>query len=175
MLVSYRLLCRGRSVTTNWVGSDLAVLNGPATFVTLIEKGRRRHDVRLELPPQWQRSMTSLDAAPDGLPNHYRAPDYDTLADSPIVAGNLTVNDFEVHGSRHYVVDAGEVGLWDSKRAAQDLEKIVRETRRFWGFLPFKKYVFLTVFRQGGGGLEHLNSTPEHFPSTAIQLAAAPL
>ena len=157
--VSYRLLCSGRSVTTNWVGSDLAVLNGPATFVTLAEKARRRHDVRLELPPQWQRSMTSLDAASDGLPNRYRAPDYDTLADSPIVAGSLIVNDFDVHGSKHYVVDAGEVGRWDSKRAAQDLEKIVRETRRFWGFLPFKKYVFLTVFRQGGGGLEHLNST----------------
>lgn len=159
VLVSYRLLCSGRSVTTNWVGSDLAVLNGPATFVTLAGMGRRRHNVRLMLPPQWQRSMTSLDADPDGLPNHYRAPDYDTLADSPIVAGNLIVNDFDVHGSRHYVVDVGEVGRWDSKRAAQDLEKIVRETRRFWGFLPFKKYVFLTVFRQGGGGLEHLNST----------------
>jgi len=159
VIVSYRLLCSGRSVTSNWVGNDFAVLNGPATFITLVEKARRRHDVRLELPPVWQRSMTSLDAAPDGLPNHYRAPDYDTLADSPIVAGNLIVNEFEVDGSKHYVVDAGEVGRWDSKRAAHDLEKIVRETRRFWGFLPFKKYVFLAVFRQGGGGLEHLNST----------------
>lgn len=159
VIVSYRLLCSGRSVTTNWVGTDLAVLNGPATFITLVEKTRRRHDVKLELPPVWQRSMTSLDASPDGLANHYRAPDYDTLADSPIVAGNLIVNEFEFNGSKHYVVDAGEVGQWDSKRAAQDLAKIVRETRRFWGFLPFKKYAFLTVFRQGGGGLEHLNST----------------
>ena len=25
--------------------------------------------------------------------------------------------------------------------------------------LPFKRYVFLNVFRQGGGGLEHANST----------------
>ena len=45
------------------------------------------------------------------------------------------------------------------RKAAQDLEKMVRETRRFWGFLPFKRYVFLNVFRQGGGGLEHANST----------------
>ena len=159
VLVSYRLQCSGRSVTTNWVGNDLAVLNGPATFITLVENARRQHDVRLELPPVWQRSMTSLDAAPDGLHNHYHAPDYDTLVDSPIVAGNLIVNEFEVLGSKHYVVDAAEVGHWDSRRAAQDLEKIVRETRHFWGFLPFKKYVFLTVFRPGGGGLEHLNST----------------
>ena len=159
LLVSYRLLCNARSVTTNWVGTDLAVLNGPATFITLVENVRRRHDVRLELPPLWTRSMTSLDEGPGGLANHYRAPDYDTLADSPILAGNLIVNEFDVSGSKHYVVDAGDVGQWDSKRAAQDLEKIVRETRRFWGFLPFKRYAFLSVFRPGGGGLEHLNST----------------
>src|SRR6185295_5597185 len=28
LLVSYRLLCNGRSVTTNWVGDELLVLNG---------------------------------------------------------------------------------------------------------------------------------------------------
>ena len=93
------------------------------------------------------------------MANHYRAPDYDTLADSPIVAGNLIVNEFNVSGSKHYVVDAGDVGKWDSKRAAQDLEKIVWKTRRFSGVLEVKRYAFLSIFRQGGGGLEHLNST----------------
>jgi predicted metalloprotease with PDZ domain len=96
---------------------------------------------------------------PGGQPNHFRAPDFDTLVDSPMVAGDLTVTEFEVDGSRHHLVEVGERGQWDSKRAAQDLEKIVRETRRFWGFLPFKRYVFLNLFRQGGGGLEHSNST----------------
>ncbi|HEY5440011.1 MAG TPA: hypothetical protein VIJ90_01890, partial [Gemmatimonadaceae bacterium] len=37
--------------------------------------------------------------------------------------------------------------------------RIALANHRFWGFLPFNKYVFLNVFRQGGGGLEHLNST----------------
>ena len=36
---------------------------------------------------------------------------------------------------------------------------MVRETRRFWGFLPFERYVFLNVFGRGGGGLEHKDST----------------
>jgi predicted metalloprotease with PDZ domain len=157
--VSYRLLCAGRSVTTNWVGDDYAVLNGPATFITLVEQARRPHEVRLVLPAKWNRSMTGLDVVPDGLPHHYRAPDFDTLADSPIVAGDLAVREFEVDGSKHYLVDAGDARQWGGERAAQDLEKIVRETRRFWGFLPFKRYVFLNVFRQGGGGLEHKNST----------------
>src|SRR5262249_3971951 len=159
VIVSYRLLCNGRSVSTNWVGDDLLVLNGAATFVTLVEQIRRPHDVKLELPVKWKRAMTALDAAPGGLPNHYRAADYDMLVDSPIVAGALAVREFDVNGGKHYVVDAGDSGQWDGARAAQDLEKIVRETRRFWGFLPFKRYVFLNVFRQGGGGLEHRNST----------------
>ncbi|MBO0724111.1 MAG: M61 family metallopeptidase [Blastocatellia bacterium] len=158
-IVSYRLLCDGHSVTTNWVGDDLLVLNGAAAFVTTIEQIRGPYDVKLELPARWNRAMTALDVAPGGSPNHFRADDYDTLVDSPIVAGALAVREFDVDGSRHYVVDAGETGQWDGARAAQDLEKIVRETRRFWGFLPFKNYVFLNVFRQGGGGLEHRNST----------------
>lgn len=159
VILSYRLLCSQRSVTTNWVGEDYAVLNGAATFITLVEQARHPHELRLELPAKWKRTMTALDPAPDGLANHYRAADFDTLVDSPIVAGDPVVNAFEVEGSKHFVVDAGAVGQWNSKLAAQDLEKIVRETRRFWGFLPFKRYVFLNVFRQGGGGLEHKNST----------------
>jgi predicted metalloprotease with PDZ domain len=159
VILSYRLLCNQRSVTTNWVGDDYAVLNGAATFITLVEQVRRPHEVRLELPAKWKQTMTALDPVLDGVVNHYRAADFETLVDSPIVAGDLIVNAFEVDGSKHFVVDAGAVGQWDSKLAAKSLEKIVQETRSFWGFLPFKRYVFLNVFRQGGGGLEHKNST----------------
>lgn len=159
IIVSYRLRCEGRSVTTNWVGDDLAVFNGAATFLTRVEPAGRPHEVRLTLPRPWKRSMTSLDPAPDGVPDHYRAVDFDTLVDSPIVAGDPAVHEFQVDGSVHALVDLGEVGDWDGARAARDLEKIVRENRRFWGSLPFKRYLFLNVFRQGGGGLEHKNCT----------------
>jgi predicted metalloprotease with PDZ domain len=159
VIVSYQLLCSGRSVTTNWVGEDLLVLNGAAAFITLADKVRRPHEVRLELPAQWKRAMSGLDAAPDGNLSHFRAADYDTLVDTPIVAGDLSVREFTVEGSKHQLVDAGDYKKWDGQRGAQDLEKIVRETKGYWGVLPFKRYVFLNVFRQGGGGLEHSNST----------------
>lgn len=157
--VSYRLLCDQRSVTTNSVSSELGVLNGAATFLTLAEPGPRAHEVRLELPAEWKMAMTALARTPDGLPNHYRAADFDTLVDSPIVAGALEVHEFEVEGSRHLLVDVGERERWDGRRAAGDLERMVRAVRRLWGFLPFERYVFLNVFRQGGGGLEHKDST----------------
>lgn len=159
VIVSYKLKCDSSSVTTNWVGDDMAVLNGGATFLTLVENGPRPHDIQLELPTEWKQSMTALDASPDGKANHYRAADFDTLVDSPMVAGNLDVHEFDVAGSKHLVVNAGDFATWDGKRAAADLEKLVKEHRRMWGFLPFQRYLFLCVFRQGGGGLEHRNST----------------
>jgi predicted metalloprotease with PDZ domain len=171
-VVSYRLACEQRSVTTNWVGEDFGVFNGAATFVTLAEKARRPHEVRLELPPQWPQSMTALDAAAGGRAHHYRAPDYDTLVDAPIVAGRLLVHEFDVDGRKHALVEVGEMGSWDGTHAARDLQKIVAETRRFWGALPYPRYLFLNVFRPGGGGLEHLDSTL--LTSSAGRLATGP-
>jgi predicted metalloprotease with PDZ domain len=173
VVVSYRLKCESRSVTTNWVGEDMAVLNGAAAFPALVETGRRPYDVRLELPAGWKQSVTGLAAAPDGKADHYRAADFDTLVDSPIVAGNLEVHEFEVDGTKHVVANVGDFTGWDGKRAAADLEKLVREHRRAWGFLPFKRYVFLCVFRRGGGGLEHGNSTLLTCSSTSMRTPAS--
>ncbi|MFC1553040.1 M61 family metallopeptidase [candidate division KSB1 bacterium] len=159
VVVTYRLLCNGRSVTTNWIGEDYAVLNGAAAFITLAEEDSRPHEIIIELPQGWSHVMTGLDEVPDGMPNHFRADDYEILVDSPILAGNLTINEFEVNGIPHYVVDAGDVGQWDSRSNTEDIEKIVDETVKFWGDIPYKKYVFMNVFRRGGGGLEHSNST----------------
>jgi predicted metalloprotease with PDZ domain len=155
--ITYRLLCQGRSVTSNWVDADLGVINGGAAFITLAERARRPHEVTIELPPTWKGSASGLD--PAGARNQYRAADYDTLVDSPIVAGDLDVHEFTIDGSTHALVDAGDRSQWNGKRAVDDLEKMVREVRKFWGGLPFKRYVFLNVIRQGGGGLEHSNST----------------
>jgi len=135
------------------------VINGGAAFITLAEKVRRPHEVRIEMPPTWKASATGLEPAKNGSPNHYRATDFDTLVDSPIVAGDLDVHEFVVDGSKHVWVDAGERSQWDGRSAVEDIEKMVREVRKFWGPLPFERYVFLNLLRQGGGGLEHSNST----------------
>ncbi len=157
--VKYRLICDRSSVTNDYVGEALGVFNGAATFITLVEQAHRPHEVRFELPAGWKQTMTALEPAADGKPNHYRAEDYDTLVDSPVVAGSPSVHEFDVDGSKHLLVDIGETGPWDGALAAKELQKLVEENRRLWGFLPFKRYVFLNVFRRGGGGLEHKNST----------------
>jgi predicted metalloprotease with PDZ domain/dipeptidyl aminopeptidase/acylaminoacyl peptidase len=159
VIVTYRLQCESRSVTTNWVSQEYALLNGPATFLTLAERGPRPHEVRIDLPPGWQRAITALESTSNGKTPRYRANDFDTLADSPIVVGNPTVVEFEAAGSKHQVVGFGDVGAWDASRTATDLAKVVRETHRMWGFLPFQSYIYLCAFRPGGGGLEHKGCT----------------
>ncbi len=159
VVVSYELTCDGRSVTTNWVSAELGVLNGPATFITLADEEKRPHEVRLDLPPSWEDAATGLSVAPDGEPYHYRADEYDILVDAPIVTGDLSTHEFQVDGVPHYLVDVGPRGAWDGARAARDLQRIVEQTLPLWGELPYERYVFLNVFRRGGGGLEHGNST----------------
>jgi predicted metalloprotease with PDZ domain len=156
--LTYRVYSHEMTVRSNWVEADFAMLNGAPTYLTLVESGTRPHDVRLELPPGWKTSVTGMPGAPDGAPNHYRAPDYDTLVDSPIVAGNPAIHQFTVDGKAHLLVDIGEGGVFDGGRAARDLERIVQADRQLWGSLPYDKYVFFNLLVSAGGGLEHKNS-----------------
>ena len=172
VVVSYRLYCVERSVTTNWVSDELAILNGPATFMTLADSGPRPHELRLELPAGWARAMTALERMSDS-PTHFRASEFDTLADSPIVAGRPVVQQFEVAGRPHFIVEAGDVGAFDGERAAADLKKIVEAHRELWGELPYREYTFLLAFRQGGGGLEHKDSTLATTRATVMQTPAS--
>jgi len=146
------------SVRTNWVESDFALLNGAPTFITLADLSPRPHEVVINPGAGWKRSITALPTM-NGGDHRYRAPDYDTLVDSPIVIGNPAVYDFEVDGKMHSLVDVGEGGVFDGARAAKDLEAIVREDRRLWGLLPYDRYVFFNMITESGGGLEHKNST----------------
>ncbi|HEY8551519.1 MAG TPA: PDZ domain-containing protein [Vicinamibacterales bacterium] len=156
--VSYRVYAREMSVRTNWVEDRFAMLNGAPTFLTLVEPGARRpHVVSLELPAAWKTSVSALPS--DGAPHRYRADSFDTLVDSPIVAGNPTIHRFTVSGREHLLVNTGEAGVWDGARAVADLEKVVKAAEALWGSLPYERYVFFNMITEGSGGLEHLNST----------------
>jgi predicted metalloprotease with PDZ domain len=154
----YRIYGREMSVRTNWIEAGFALINGAPTFVTLADRSPRPHEVVIVPSAKWARSMTGLPEMTGG-PHRYRAPDFDTLADSPIVIGNPAVYEFTVEGKKHYLVNEGEAGVFDGARAAKDLEAIVRENLRMWGSLPYDKYLFLNLLTEAGGGLEHKNST----------------
>ncbi|HEX7421408.1 MAG TPA: PDZ domain-containing protein [Thermoanaerobaculia bacterium] len=156
MTFRYRVYGREMRVQTNFIDSDFALLNGPATYIAPIDKLHNPFEVRVELPKIWARSLTSLTAIE---PNRYRASDYDDLADSPIVAGNPAVHEFVVDGKRHELVNIGDEAFWDSERATKDVQKIVEQHRKTWGLLPYDHYLFFNFIVDVGGGLEHKNST----------------
>jgi predicted metalloprotease with PDZ domain len=157
--VSYRVFAHEMSVRTNWVDADFALINGAPTFMTLTDGVSRPHEVVLNLASAWKTSNTGLRALPGGA-HRYVADDFDALVDSPILAGNATVYEFTIDGKPHYLVNHGEGGVFDGARAARDIEALAREQRRFWGELPYDKYVVLNVIGESrGGGLEHKNST----------------
>jgi predicted metalloprotease with PDZ domain len=168
--VTYRVYGREMSVRTNWIESRFALLNGAATYLTLNEpRAKRPHDVRLVLPAAWKITMTGLPAISGGSgaagsgvtggAHHYRAEDFDTLVDSPILAGNPAVYEFEVGGKKHYLVNEGEAGVFNGEHAVKDVQRIVQAAVTMWGSAPYEKYVFLNLLTEAGGGLEHRNST----------------
>ena len=155
--VRYRVYGREMSVRTNWIEAEFALINGAPTFITLVDGLNLPHEVRITPATGWSRSLTGMSEA-DGE-HHYRAPDFDTLVDSPIVLGNPAVYEFTVGGKPHFLVNTGEGGVFDGAQAAKDLEAVVRENLRLWGSLPYDKYLFLNMITEAGGGLEHKNST----------------
>lgn len=158
--LSYTLYANEPSVRSNWVHADAAVLNGASTFLTPLEHMQTPYDLRLLLPEGWARSESGLGAHADGEAHHYVATSFDELVDSPVVAGNPVVHDFEVAGIPHRLVDLGGRDVWDSERGAKDVQAITEVVTEFWGTVPYERYVYLNVIGDDlGGGLEHLDST----------------
>lgn len=99
-----------------------------------------------------------------GVPNTFRAEDFDVLYDSPFLVGNFRVLSFEVKGVPHRVVVDGE-GNYDPERLRRDAQRIVEAQAEMMGGLPYRDYTFLLLLAATrGGGLEHLNSTALVYP-----------
>lgn len=157
--LTYRVFAHEMTVRTNWMEDDFALVNGAATYLTLVDGLHRPHQVHVELPSGWHDALTSLPRAPGGGPHDFLAADFDALVDSPILAGSPAVYEFTVDGKRHRLVNVGEAGVWDGPRSARDVEKIVRAARELWGELPYEQYLFFNLITEGSDGIEHKGST----------------
>jgi predicted metalloprotease with PDZ domain len=153
--IRYRLYANQANVRDNYVDRELAVLNGPPTFLADADHLDRPHRITLELPQDWKTAVSPLSEHQGA----FVARNFDDLVDSPIVAGNPAIHRFEIEGVEHLLVNTEEGALWDGPRSAEDAEKIAREVIRFWGTLPYSRYIYFNVMGEGGGGIEHARST----------------
>ncbi len=110
--------------------------------------------------PENFKFAVSLDPAGN---NKYWAPNYDVLADCPVTAGDLLMDNYTVAGKPHFIVLYGAAKTdVDRPKLNQICKSLTEEQVRFFGGAPYKRYMW--HFRvndtvDGGGGLEHLNST----------------
>jgi predicted metalloprotease with PDZ domain len=156
--VNYRVYGREMTVRTNWIESSFAMLNGAPTFISLVGGLSRPHEVRFELPSQWKASATALMPVA-GQAHAYRAEDFDTLVDSPIILGTPEQREFTAGGKRHVAVFEGDTTFLDVDRATGDTQKIVEAGAKvFGGLYPYPHYFALNMIVEAGGGLEHKNS-----------------
>ncbi|MCA9557782.1 MAG: M61 family metallopeptidase [Myxococcales bacterium] len=160
--VRYRLYGREMSVRTNWIEADFALINGAPSWLVPVGRvsGAGPFDVVFEGPAGWGAPHTALPAHPNGKAGHFRAPDFDTVVDSPVLLGQAEVRRFEVGGKPHVLVLQGGGGLWDADAAADAVRRVVEANAALWGRLPdYDRYVFLQLLTEARGGLEHLDST----------------
>jgi predicted metalloprotease with PDZ domain len=150
----YEVYAHDAHVRGNWIDDEYAVLNGAATYLVPIDTDGP-FDVRVDRPDGWARTVTPLPARDD----HFHARDLDQLLDSPILVGNPRVTTFSVGGVPHRLVDLPAESSWDSRRAVDDLTRIVEQNRQLWGELPYEQYHFFNWIGEGSGGLEHADST----------------
>jgi len=153
----YKVYSREMTVRNNWVEAGFAMLNGAPTFITLVERATRPHDVKIELPAAWKGIETPLEPIA-GSPNTFRATDFDTLVDSPIIIGNPLTRSFTVDGKKHTLVFEGDTALIDADKAVGDVQKIVVAAKNVMGPLQYPHYHFFSMVVESGGGLEHKNS-----------------
>lgn len=132
---------------------------GPGTYMYVVGRKTEKSYISFAVPPAWKVACP-LDPAGDG---RWSAPNYDVLADAPTQVGEFTDEIVSVRGIPIHIITygAGAASL-DRKRLNEMCGKIVESQAAFFGGLPYKRYYFFfNTFRgtDGGGGLEHLNST----------------
>ncbi len=114
--------------------------------------------VRIDLPDYWKKISTGLDNY-QNEPCCFYAPNFDMLYDSPIEVGNQHIFSFMAAGVLHEVAMCNG-GMYHEEKLIADFTQIVEEETSIFAENPNKRFVFIIHhFNQGGGGLEHCNST----------------
>lgn len=155
--VSYKIYAFELSVRTSFLDASHGYINGTSVF--LFVDGHLDASGHLNIQPykDWKKISTGLEYT--GELGGYTYPHYDMLVDCPIEIGNHLEFTFDAAGVKHTVAMYGE-GNYDIEALKEDMTRIIEACTNVFGFNPNKEYVFIIHnIEDGGGGLEHLNST----------------
>ncbi len=154
--IKYRVYAYEISVRTSFVDASHAFISPTGIFMYMKQSLKEPVQIKIQPHASWSKISTGLEKVAE---NTYYAQDFDWLYDSPIEIGNQDIFEFDAAGVKHEVAMVGG-GNYDKIRLAKDMAKIVEEATAIFGENPNKRYVFIVHhYKNGGGGLEHLNST----------------
>ncbi|MFM6976795.1 MAG: M61 family metallopeptidase [Sphingobacteriaceae bacterium] len=156
--INYRVYAFEISVRTSFVDASHAFLSPTGIFMYPVGHLKNSSTVTIVPHASWSKVSTGLEPV-GGKAYTYYAPNFDLLYDSPIEVGNQDIFEFDAAGVKHEVAMVGG-GTYDKQRLKADMAKIVTQATEVFGENPNNRYVFIVHhFANGGGGLEHLNST----------------
>lgn len=156
--INYRVYAFEISVRTAFIDASHAFLSSASIFMYPAGMLKTPSTVKIIPFHTWSKVSTGLEPVA-GQAFTYHAADFDILFDSPIEVGNQDVFEFNASGVRHEVAMVGG-GTYDKEKLKVDMAKIVEQGTAIYGENPNKHYTFIVHnYAQGGGGLEHLNST----------------
>ena len=155
IVARYNVYANELTVRTNELNDEHAFFNNAALLMFPKDQLNVPSTVRVVPFGNWK-IATGLPKV-EGQQNTFRAENFDVLYDSPFEVGDFKEISFDAQGKPHRIVFEGE-GNYDMQKTAADIKKIVEESYKIFGDLPYNDYLFIVNLR-GGGGLEHLNST----------------
>ncbi len=161
--VQYRIFANELTVRTNHLDTSHGYFNSAALLFYLPGWEKEPIEIAIVPPkPEWK-VTTSLPEISDRS-NTFKAPDFDTLADSPFEIGTHQSYEFEVRGKSHQLAIWGK-GNAEPAKLIPEMQKIIEEEAKIFDGLPYDRYLFLLhLSGQGYGGLEHKNSCSLNYP-----------
>ena len=170
--LSYLVHALDNSVRTAWLDAERGFFNGTSLCLRVEGQEDQEHSLELLVPAKvkdWKvaTGATAVRVNKAGF-GTYQFADYAELIDCPFEMGAFWIGQFLAHGIPHRFVVAGASSTFDGARLLADTKKICETEIEFWHGKtgakqqkpPFKNCVFLlNVVADGGGGLEHRNST----------------
>ncbi len=161
------------------IGAKQGFVNGPAALLYVAGHKDWPAHLLLRLPADWKAAMPlALETPPAGISAAFTAPDYDTLADSPLVFGEkagIVSREFRYHDIPHTLLflDHPE-RIKNFDVYAPMLQRVVEAETEIMGGTPYPRYTFFCDVDGEGGGLEHLNACRVAFSSEYTPTRLAP-
>ncbi|HLK55436.1 MAG TPA: hypothetical protein VKU00_02670 [Chthonomonadaceae bacterium] len=153
-----------------------AFVNGPAALLYVV--GYKEVPIRLFLDSDLDVRVPLNAMRSSDPPYSFAAPDYDTLADSPMLISlpdAVAIRTFNSGGTTFRTVFYGDVkSIQDPDAYTPVIQKLIQAETAVMGPMPTTHYDFFFDVNGRGGGLEHLNACRIALPSFASPQRVAP-